>query len=50
MIAASLMLQGEWMKPGVWNMEQFDPDEFMNRLNQYGLPWHVQECDKPFEK
>ncbi|ASG65188.1 saccharopine dehydrogenase [Idiomarina piscisalsi] len=50
MIAASLMLQGEWMKPGVWNMEQFDPDEFMNRLNQFGLPWHVQECDKPFEK
>ena len=50
MIAASLMLQGEWMKPGVWNMEQFDPDESMNRLNQYGLPWHVQECDKPFEK
>ncbi|WP_287817087.1 MULTISPECIES: saccharopine dehydrogenase family protein [Idiomarina] len=50
MIGASMMLQGHWMEPGVWNMEQFDPDEFMERLNKYGLPWQVQECDKPFEK
>lgn len=48
MIGAAMMLEGHWMKPGVWNMEQFDPDEFMNRLNQHGLPWHVTECDKPF--
>lgn len=48
MIGASMMLQGHWMKPGVWNMEQFDPDEFMNRLNQHGLPWHIVECDQPF--
>ncbi|EKE83751.1 saccharopine dehydrogenase family protein [Idiomarina xiamenensis] len=50
MIAASMMLQGHWMKPGVWNMEQFDPDEFMNRLNQYGLPWQVEECESPFKR
>ena len=51
MIGASMMLQGKWMKPGVWNMEQFDPDEFMDRLNQYGLPWQVVEVDKsPFSK
>ena len=51
MIGASMMLQGKWMKPGVWNMEQFDPDEFMHRLNQYGLPWQVVEVDKsPFSK
>ncbi|WP_404399871.1 saccharopine dehydrogenase family protein [Idiomarina seosinensis] len=50
MIASSLMLQGEWMKPGVWNMEQFDPDEFMNRLNQHGLPWQIIECEQPFGK
>ncbi|RUO78194.1 saccharopine dehydrogenase [Idiomarina tyrosinivorans] len=50
MIGASLMLQGEWMKPGVWNMEQFDPDEFMARLNKYGLPWQVVECERPFEQ
>ncbi|RUO39652.1 saccharopine dehydrogenase family protein [Idiomarina aquatica] len=48
MIAAAMMLEGQWMKPGVWNMEQFDPDEFMNRLNQHGLPWQVVECDQPF--
>ncbi|TRW47983.1 saccharopine dehydrogenase family protein [Aliidiomarina halalkaliphila] len=45
MIGASLMLQGKWMQPGVWNMEQFDPDPFMERLNQYGLPWQVVEVD-----
>lgn len=50
MIAASMMLQNHWMKPGVWNMEQFDPDEFMNRLNKYGLPWQVVECDSPFKR
>lgn len=50
MIGASMMLQGHWMKAGVWNMEQFDPDEFMERLNQYGLPWQVVECDTPFKQ
>lgn len=46
MIGASLMLAGTWMKAGVWNMEQFDPDPFMERLNQYGLPWQVVEVDQ----
>ncbi|AWL13095.1 Saccharopine dehydrogenase (NAD(+), L-lysine-forming) [Saliniradius amylolyticus] len=51
MIGAMLMLNGTWKKPGVWNMEQFDPDPFMEQLNQHGLPWHVLECDKsPFTK
>lgn len=51
MIGASMMLQGKWMKPGVWNMEQFDPDEFMDRLNKYGLPWQVVEVEQsPFSK
>ncbi|WP_411357914.1 saccharopine dehydrogenase family protein [Pseudidiomarina salilacus] len=50
MIGASMMLQGHWMKAGVWNMEQFDPDEFMERLNKYGLPWQVVECDSPFKR
>jgi len=31
------------MQPGVWNMEQFDPDPFMEDLNAYGLPWKVVE-------
>lgn len=39
MIGAKMMMTGEWMRPGVWNMEEFDPDPFMADLNQYGLPW-----------
>ena len=47
MIGASLMLDGTWKRAGVWNMEQFDPDPFMERLNQHGLPWHVVEGNSP---
>lgn len=47
MIGAKLMAQGIWMAPGVWNMEQFDPDPFMADLNEYGLPWHCMELPDP---
>lgn len=41
MIGAMLMLTNEeWMQPGVWNVEQLNPDPFMAKLNQHGLPWH----------
>jgi saccharopine dehydrogenase (NAD+, L-lysine-forming) len=43
MIGAKMMLEGKWMKPGVWNMEQLDPDLFMDDMNKYGLPWTVIE-------
>jgi saccharopine dehydrogenase (NAD+, L-lysine-forming) len=43
MIGAKMMLEGEWMKPGVWNMEQLDPDSFMEDMNKHGLPWQVIE-------
>ena len=43
MIGAKMMLEGTWMQPGVWNMEQLDPDAFMANMNQYGLPWKVIE-------
>jgi saccharopine dehydrogenase (NAD+, L-lysine-forming) len=43
MIGAKMILEGKWKKPGVWNMEQFDPDPFMADLNLYGLPWQVTE-------
>lgn len=43
MIGAKMMLQGHWLKPGVWNVEQLDPDPFMADLNAYGLPWTVVE-------
>jgi len=41
MIGAKMMLTGKWKAPGVWNMEQFDPDPFMEDLNKYGLPWKI---------
>ena len=43
MIGAKMMLEGKWMQPGVWNMEQLDPDPFMQDMNQHGLPWTVIE-------
>ncbi len=39
MIGAMLVMNGTWNKPGVWNVEEFDPDPFMAALNKYGLPW-----------
>ena len=43
MIGAKMMLTGQWRGQGVFNMEQFDPDPFMEDLNRYGLPWKVIE-------
>ncbi|MFY9333733.1 MAG: saccharopine dehydrogenase family protein [Porticoccaceae bacterium] len=43
MISAKLMLQGEWFKSGVWNIEQMNPDPFMQAMNDYGLPWKIVE-------
>lgn len=39
MIGAMMYMKGLWKKPGVFNVEEFDPDPFMNALNKYGLPW-----------
>lgn len=47
MIGSMLMLKRTWMKPGVFNMEQLNPDPFMELLNQHGLPWKVKEMDHP---
>ena len=41
MIGAMLIMNGTWEKAGVYNIEEFDPDPFMNALNKWGLPWHV---------
>ncbi len=43
MIGAKLMLEGHWLQPGVWNIEQLNPDLFMQNLSRYGLPWTVLE-------
>ena len=39
MIGAMLLMKGIWKKPGVYNVEEFDPDPFMEALNENGLPW-----------
>ena len=46
MIGAMLMIQKIWYKPGVWNVEQFDPDPFMDLLNKHGLPSQTIQLDK----
>lgn len=46
MIGARQLISGAWLQPGVWNLEQLDPDPFMNDLNAWGLPWHVLEVDQ----
>ncbi|CCW18615.1 Carboxynorspermidine dehydrogenase, putative [Sphingobium indicum BiD32] len=45
MIGAAMMLTGAWRGEGVFNIEQFDPDPFMDMLNKHGLPWQVKELD-----
>ena len=45
MIGAMLVMQGVWNTPGVHNIEEFDPDPFMDALNRWGLPW--QESFNP---
>lgn len=39
MIGAAMVLSGKWKKPGVYNVEEMDPDPFMEDLNKFGLPW-----------
>ncbi|WP_022669399.1 saccharopine dehydrogenase family protein [Desulfospira joergensenii] len=43
MIGAMMMLKKKWHGQGVWNMEQLDPDPFMEALNIHGLPWQAEE-------
>ena len=45
MIGAVMMVSGAWNRPGVWNMEQMDPDPFLDALGRYGLPWVVRDMD-----
>ena len=40
MIGSMMFLKGIWKRPGVWNVEDFNPDPFMDELNKQGLPWH----------
>ena len=45
MIGAAMLLTGKWNKPGVYTVEEFDPDPYMETLNKWGLPWQIN--DKP---
>lgn len=45
MIGAKMLVTGTWKGPGVFNIEEFDPDPFMDELNKNGLPW--QESFNP---
>lgn len=40
MTGAMMFFKGLWRKPGVFNVEEFDPDPFLQVLNEQGLPWH----------
>jgi saccharopine dehydrogenase (NAD+, L-lysine-forming) len=39
MLGAKMFLDGHWNAPGVWNVEQFNPDPFLAELGPNGLPW-----------
>jgi saccharopine dehydrogenase (NAD+, L-lysine-forming) len=41
-----MILSGTWSGEGVFNMEQNDPDPFMEALNKYGLPWNCIELTR----
>lgn len=47
MIGAAMILTGAWSGEGVFNMEQMDPDPYMDMLNRHGLPWQVKELQGP---
>ena len=43
MIGSMMVVTGLWKKPGVFNLEEMDPDPYMEALNKFGLPWKVVE-------
>ena len=49
MIGTALLLDGSWRKPGVFTTDEFDPDPYMDMLNQWGLPWQVIENPETVE-
>jgi len=44
MVGATMMLTGKWRGEGVFNIEQLDPEPFLDELGRRGLPWQVMEC------
>ena len=46
MLGAMMVLTGKWSGKGVFNVEEFDPDPFMDALNKWGLPWQESFAPK----
>ncbi len=44
MVGAKMMLTKQWRGSGVFNVEQLDPQPFLEELTVRGLPWHVKEA------
>ena len=42
MLGAMMVLTGKWQGKGVFNVEEFDPDPFMERIGEFGLPWQEE--------
>lgn len=49
MIGTALVVSKKWQGKGVFNVEEFDPDPYMDMLNEFGLPWVVDENPKVVE-
>ena len=49
MIGGMMLLTGKWDKPGVYTCEEFDPDPYMEALNQWGLPWTIERDPQPVD-
>jgi saccharopine dehydrogenase (NAD+, L-lysine-forming) len=49
MIGTAMVLTKQWKGEGVFTVEEFDPDPYMDMLNQFGLPWVVEENPKLVE-
>lgn len=48
---ALMFAKGLWKGAGVFNVEEFDPDPFLEELAKQGLPWHETiDADIEFEK
>ena len=43
MCGALMMLTGKWQKPGVYTVDELDPDPFLDALDKYGLPRSIDE-------
>jgi len=49
MVGSAMVVTGTWTGDGVFNIEQFDPDPFLDMLGKNGLPWTVEELPGPVE-